>query len=776
MYKLVASLLVISSFVCVQADDCPEILKLLCHEQKNCGNCMLAHSCCNWCYDNTNFTGIYKCDFEEALSSAGCGASGQEFNQDSSVKFVQNLDFTAISSAEDANSAIQIKPQSYRVILRKDSAVNLTFTYKAAKNYPLELYYLGDLSYSMKTHLETLKNIGDELGNSLEKLTKHYKLAYGSFLDKPGMPFIWTDKDKYENPCQTGAEKCEKTYLFKHSLNFTDNMSLFFEQVQNSKISANVDDLDGALEAIFQILVCSQQFGWSEFSRKIILLSTDSFLHTEGDGILAGASEVNIKELCLMNSTGDHTDPLRYDYPSVAQIKGLLRKHKANLIVAVTKDKIKPYQRMETDILEHEAFVGELQKDSSTNIIDLVKAGFYDFVKQVEFSVNTTHAPELGVKFFGDCYGLGHFNNTSGCWNIEEEKPVQFKLEISLKETTRKFSEQIHIREKNINEEIEINIEYVAGTCKCPNYKSQEDLMCENGRNDCGMCACDLGWKGDKCSEECKEDPHACRQDEETISCSGQGDCICGKCQCPVPYTGQFCEFECPYKNHIICSNRGTCYEGVCSCQKGYTGEDCSCEVSTKECRIVEDSKLCNGQGVCECNQCACAEGYSGKYCEISQDKNLFCESYEKYVREFVMEENSNKSVAIQETKVLFEEWENDGLCDASDTCSIVYFPSQVQRCQIDYCYHRGENNTVHLGITNKICFFTNEAYGMTMFLGVFVAVLLGGIIIILFRKFQIYRQDKAEYKRFVNASKNITEMNPLYVSPVSTYNNPMAR
>lgn len=52
-----------------------------------------------------------------------------------------------------------------------------------------------------------------------------------------------------------------------------------------------MDDLDGALEAIWQILVCPKQIGWTENSRKIILLPTDSLLHMAGDGKLVGAIE-----------------------------------------------------------------------------------------------------------------------------------------------------------------------------------------------------------------------------------------------------------------------------------------------------------------------------------------------------------------------------------------------------------------------------------------------------------------------------------------------------
>lgn len=50
-----------------------------------------------------------------------------------------------------------------------------------------------------------------------------------------------------------------------------------------------MDDLDGALDAIWQILTCPERIGWSLNSRKIILLPTDSLLHMAGDGKLVGA-------------------------------------------------------------------------------------------------------------------------------------------------------------------------------------------------------------------------------------------------------------------------------------------------------------------------------------------------------------------------------------------------------------------------------------------------------------------------------------------------------
>lgn len=762
-------LCVISVLCRLIAGQCPVNLKLLCYEQTNCGDCIRVHPCCHWCYEQTNFTGPYRCNFLNELESCGTRI---ERNRESSIGIIEDNDFSQIQRARDATKAIQIKPQSFKVTLRQDSPVNLTFIYKAAKNYPLELYYLGDLSYSMRNHLETLKNLGDDLGKSLENLTLHYRLAYGSFLDKPGMPFIYTDQKNRDNPCLTDTEKCEEAYLFKHRLNFTSNIESFFEEVRNSKISANVDDLDGALEAIFQILVCNRRFQWSQFSRKLILLSTDSLLHAAGDGILAGASAVNYKELCLVNSKGDHVAPLKYDYPSLGHIKSLLNKFKVNLIVAVTKDKIKSYKKMKQDILEQEAYVGELQENSK-NILELVKTGYYNFIRQVEFSANLSHAPELEVKFFGDCYRTNDFNYTDGCQNVEEDVPLTFKLQLTLKEMTSKRSEQIIIKEKTINEDIEVAIDYVSVNCDCPHYDQSSILECVHGNFSCGSCICATGWQGVTCSEECKDDPRACRVDDNSRTCTRRGDCECGKCKCQKPYIGEFCQFECPMnKFGQICNAQGTCYEGVCTCRSGYTDDDCSCETSTDGCKWAGSDDICNNHGACHCNKCQCEDGYQGAYCEREGSQNNFCEIYEDYVKSFA--ENHTEYFHEKDVNILVSDMNDTNRCVSE--CTTIYFSGNAQRCFLDYCYRKGENNTVHLGTKNKSCIVTAQAIGLGAAMSALAAVILGGVIIILLRKWQINKADAAEYKKFVEESKAWNELNPIYKSPVSEFRNPMAR
>ncbi|XP_066140653.1 integrin beta-nu-like [Euwallacea fornicatus] len=761
-------------------DECPSDLRKVCQKEESCSECLLAHTCCNWCYDQ-RIADKFLCDFIDELKE--CGTS-IERNRNNSVNIVKNQNFVDINDVEDASSAIQIKPQQFDVTLRKGQPLNISFTYKAAKNYPLELYYLGDLSYSMLPHLDTLKNLGNDLGRSLEELTKHYKLAFGSFLDKPGMPLIMTAPSKINNPCEQteeGSPVCQtKAWLFKHSLNFTDKMSDFFEVVGNSIVSANLDDLDGALEAIFQILVCGKQFGWSESSRKIILLSTDSLLHTAGDGLLVGATEVNDELRCLMDEHGDHTEPLKYDYPSLPQIKMLLRKFKTNLIVAATKDKIKSYRQMERDILEEEAFVGVL-KDNSENILELVKKGFLDFIRRVEFSANSPQIPELQLRFFVDCNGTNQYQQKAGCNNVEEE-PVNFKLELSLHGTPSRSYEQIIIKESGINEEIVINIHYVGGSCKCENLP-QIKWKCEHGTEDCGSCVCDLGWKGRECSEACREEVRVCRKDENSPICSSNGDCICGKCTCRKSFTGTYCEFECPMnKAQEICNNKGQCVEGECRCYDGYSNDDCSCPTAVDQCFLGADSEICSGNGTCTCNSCKCKPGHKGDYCEMNTNeaKNVVCEMYEEPVKNYFLNKtiiDDKSSVTLENNSVSFHKVENLTLC-GDNPCLVVIFESESSRCIIQYCYYKDTNDIIHVPI-RKNCDFTLKAIGYGFGIGIFVSIILAGLVIILFKKFQLWREEKIEFAKFNEQIENYKtqkahEMNPIYVSPVVNYENPL--
>lgn len=68
--------------------------------------------------------------------------------------------------------------------------------YTQAEDYPVDLYYLMDLSRSMEDDKEKLSSLGDLLAQTMQKLTSNFTLGFGSFVDKVVMPFVSTVPEK----------------------------------------------------------------------------------------------------------------------------------------------------------------------------------------------------------------------------------------------------------------------------------------------------------------------------------------------------------------------------------------------------------------------------------------------------------------------------------------------------------------------------------------------------------------------------------------------------
>lgn len=69
---------------------------------------------------------------------------------------------------------------------------NLKF--KRAEDYPIDLYYLMDLSYSMKDDLENVKNLGTQLMLEMSKITSDFRI--GKIMNPPwyeewGCPYFF---------------------------------------------------------------------------------------------------------------------------------------------------------------------------------------------------------------------------------------------------------------------------------------------------------------------------------------------------------------------------------------------------------------------------------------------------------------------------------------------------------------------------------------------------------------------------------------------------------
>lgn len=65
-------------------------------------------------------------------------------------------------------------------------------SYSQAEDYPVDLYYLMDLSKSMEDDKDKLSYLGDKLSETMMNITNNFKLGFGSFVDKVLMPYVST--------------------------------------------------------------------------------------------------------------------------------------------------------------------------------------------------------------------------------------------------------------------------------------------------------------------------------------------------------------------------------------------------------------------------------------------------------------------------------------------------------------------------------------------------------------------------------------------------------
>lgn len=292
----------------------------------------------------------------------------------------------------------------------------------------------------MKDDKDTIVNVGGSLSTALRNLTENYRLGFGSFADKPIMPFIIPGSEK--NPCASVRAVCEPTYDFKHRLSLTDDVKKFVDKVNASDVTANLDNLEGGIDALMQVVVC-EQIAWSKISRKLVVLATDGLMHFAGDGLLAGITKRNDKK-CHLDQSGNYVAALELDYPSLEEIYHELIRTKISVIFAVTSDIVSHYDQIH-ELMPEISNVGVLSNDSS-NILQLVENGYKEVVKRAQFDDD---APDyIKIEYKTDCGGkYKEPKEINKCDNIEIGKEYQFEAKLSL----------LKYPEKNFNVSIECN-------------------------------------------------------------------------------------------------------------------------------------------------------------------------------------------------------------------------------------------------------------------------------------------------------------------------------
>lgn len=741
-----------------------------CRAQRTCDQCIQTAGCA-WCINVTSG------DHCQPNQTATCASNDDKRDPQNQVEYVQDKPLTGATKSNkkdgDPDAEIyQLKPQRVKLKLRKGETQKLELKYQRALGYPVDLYYLMDLSNSMEDDKKFLAQASSVLAQTMLNLTDKFTIGFGSFVDKVMMPFANTTRLHQQKPCAG----CANTYSFKNDMQLTTDHADFERRVSAAQISGNLDHPEGGFDALMQAMVCKEQIGWRDNVRHILVFSTDAKFHHAGDGRLAGVVEPN-DEQCHLNDKGEYLDYDKYDYPSIAQINKVAEEQNINIIFAVLG-----YSDLYRDLsnaITTSSF-GVLEQGSA-NVVDLIKDQYNNISSSLSLSDNSTN--DITIKYYSSCTG-NQSKETKECVGISEHHVVTFDLEITANSCPA--GENAIVEVKTLEASVILDIEFICN-CQCPPGPSNSS--CQHGSMKCGVCECSPGYYGEEC--QCKrgeefdlsdfQDQNAkCMANEaDTRPCSGRGDCKCGTCICDRPdvVSGTYCQCDkrkCGISSGKVCSGHGHCDCNECKCDPGYSGVHCQCE--DKACIPQGSDKVCSDHGKCDCGRCLCDQNgnttFTGRYCEDCLSCGTGkCKKLKPCVQCVHFGTGPYKDNCECEHSTPVDNldkfiYANHRLCTFEDE----------DGCYLNFTYrYQEETNKEEVHVqSDRNC--PEEANIAAIVFSLIAAIVGVGVLSLILWKVFTTIHDKREYAKFLEETQQsrFNEENPLFIDPNTTTQNPV--
>nr|KAG5690036.1 hypothetical protein BaRGS_009843 [Batillaria attramentaria] len=356
-------------------------------------------------------------------------------------------------------NAVQIQPQHVRIKIRPNKPVRVPITFRQAENYPVDLYYLMDLSNSMEDDKASLARLGNLIAERMSAITKNFRLGFGSFVDK-------------------------------------------VKQVNDASVSGNLDAPEGGFDAIMQAAACDNEIGWRNVSRRMLVFSTDAGFHYAGDGKLGGIVRPNDGKCHMRNNI--YTESSNQDYPSVSQVIAKLKERSVSIIFAVTEDQFPVYEKLGR--LIESSSTGKLANDSS-NIVTLIEDNYSKIASQVTLKTENV-GENITVKFYSRCFGTEE-QQTNECKGIKIGQNVTFVADVMVTQCPKergRWKQGFNIYPAGLAERLYMELDII---CECDCEKTGAcPGKCEENR-DCVQCTV---FKSGKLKDEllCRQ---KCRQD-----------------------------------------------------------------------------------------------------------------------------------------------------------------------------------------------------------------------------------------------------------------------
>ncbi|XP_060070735.1 integrin beta-6-like [Ylistrum balloti] len=753
---------------------------------RRCGECVISGTNCYWCAQE-GFNAS-RCGTMEELQRHNCTIIEKRGEQ--RIEYIKNE--AVQNRAEDGSTnAIQLQPQHVKVYLNpNDKIFKWNITYRVAKNYPVDLYFLADPSDTMTRFRDALALLAGDIGRAVGEMTEDYRFGYGTTMEKVVLPFTHTSPDVVENPCSIQEKTCAAPYSFKHSMKLAKDIPEFIRQVDATESSANYDTPEGGFDGLMQVMVCTELIGWRNRSRRLLIYATDSDYHFAGDGRLAGIVTPNDGKCHTNSETNMYTKSLEQDYPSVGQIKEKVKENKIILLFTVGSAAINAYQKVVEEIGQLSS-AQKLDLRDSSNITRIIQ----DTYRAIRENVKILVEKKDDIRYFlrSNCgSGADILQKQSQCDRVGVEKPIRFEMNMQYKGTEcpndpEKWKDTFKINPEGLKAELNVDVAYNCQCdCQLPGVAEQNSSKCNGfGTFECGVCTCYEGWSGDNCScDERQTDIEACSPSGgnttlDTRICSGRGGCVCGQCQCDQPeYSGDFCECNRKKCGDLSnpCSGNGECDCEECHCNEGFTGKLCDCTLSTTSCEY--NGTVCSDHGECVCGECRCNSSYSGVMCEQCQTcTEGLCESNRACAMCTLKKDGKSGDMSQEEC-----EQNCQHVTLVSDLDSVRRNDSQTckfkgsDNCLMSFILHNLDGERVVFVKDTTAC-PPKPANVLILAISISAAVFLVALILLILWRLFAYFYDGIEYSKFEEEIKNPKwgfDDNPLFVSPTSRYENPM--
>ncbi|KAF7657925.1 hypothetical protein LDENG_00020110 [Lucifuga dentata] len=762
---------------------------------KFCGECIQTGAKCGWCTDpdflKQGETVSTRCDELQSLMKRGCAATMIE-NPRGGQRILRNKAVTNRRKGAEKlrpEDITQIQPQKLSLTLRSGEPQSFNLKFKRAEDYPIDLYYLMDLSYSMKDDLENVKNLGTSLMLEMSKITSDFRIGFGSFVEKTVMPYISTTEAKLQNPC-TGDQNCTSPFSYKNVLKLTSDGKKFNTLVGQQQISGNLDSPEGGFDAIMQVAVCGEQIGWRNVTR-LLVFSTDAGFHFAGDGKLGGIVLPNDGKCHLTDNL--YTMSHYYDYPSIAHLVQKLSDNNIQTIFAVTEEFQPVYQELKN--LIPKSAVGTLSANSS-NVINLIIDAYNSLSSEV--ILENSKLPEgVTIAYTSRCKNgvVSEGENGRKCSNISIGDEVMFTISVTSTGCPKvRKPETVKIKPLGFTEEVEITLSFIC-ECECHKDGVKNSNLCHfgNGTYECGACKCNEGRVGRQC--ECSSNDVAtedmdrtCRKDNGTDICSNNGDCVCGTCECKKRdnpeerYSGQYCEcdnFNCDRSGNKLCGGHGRCECRVCICEPMWTGSACDCSLDTSTC-LASNKQSCNGRGKCECGTCKCTDPkFQGPTCETCPTCPGVCIEHKECVQCRAFGTGEKKDTCERDCSyfTMIKVKDRDKLPQPNDASYPVMHCKErdANDCWFYYTYAVNNNTEKEVHVVDTLeCPSGPDIIPIVA--GVVAGIVLIGLALLLIWKLLMIIHDRREFAKFEKEKMNAkwdTQENPIYKSPINQFQNP---